>query len=319
LIPGRRKKTGPDIGQSERRAHELARRMPALLVEASRIASTLSHGIHGRRRRGPGETFWQYRPYESTDAAASIDWRRSATSDRLFVREREWEAAQTIWLWPDLSASMNFSSSSRLPLKSERALLLALALGDLLARAGERIALPGLMPPTARHDAMHIMARSIITHQQEAALDHLAIDGRMAAGAEIIWLSDFLDPPEETGEIIRALSLRGLSGHLIQLCDPAEESLPYKGRVLFEDMESSQLWLAGESADIREEYKRRYDAQRQAIRQLARRQHFSFTIHHTSRPASEALLALYARLGAGDGRKSEGLPGMAAGAGRAAP
>ena len=137
----------------EQEAHGLAGRMPALLVEAARIANTLAHGIHGRKRRGPGETFWQFRPYESADSAHNIDWRRSATSDRLFIREREWEASHTLWLWPDLSPSMNFMSHQANTRKGERALVLTLAIGELLVRAGERIGLPDLMSPTAQHNS----------------------------------------------------------------------------------------------------------------------------------------------------------------------
>ena len=91
-------------------AHALAKRLPALLVEASRVAQTVAHGIHGRRRAGPGETFWQFRHYTQGDSAPSIDWRRSASSDHLYIREREWEAAHTVRLWPDLSPSMVFRS-----------------------------------------------------------------------------------------------------------------------------------------------------------------------------------------------------------------
>ena len=35
----------------------------------------------------------------------------------LFVREREWEAAHTIWVWPDCSPSMLFTSSKNVPPK----------------------------------------------------------------------------------------------------------------------------------------------------------------------------------------------------------
>ena len=73
----------------ERDAHAVADRLPDLLLEASRIAQTVAHGVHGRRRAGPGETFWQFRTYEPQDSAQLIDWRRSASSDHVYVRERE--------------------------------------------------------------------------------------------------------------------------------------------------------------------------------------------------------------------------------------
>ncbi len=71
----------------EPEAHALAARMPALFIEAQHVAHTVTHGTHGRRRAGPGETFWQFRHYDQNDARAGIDWRRSAISDHLFVRE----------------------------------------------------------------------------------------------------------------------------------------------------------------------------------------------------------------------------------------
>ncbi len=292
----------------ENRAHELASHMPSLLVEATRIANTLSHGIHGRRRRGPGETFWQFRQYESSDSAHNIDWRRSGTSDRLFIREREWEASHTVWLWPDLSPGMHFSSHLAKSRKEERSLLLALAIGELLARAGERIGLPGLMPPTSQHTASQKLARTIISQLDHKALGSFPTSPEMKRFSECILFSDFLCPLEETCEMIRQLSGRGIRGHLVQILDPAEETLPYRGRVLFESMDGRLSLLAGRAEELRKEYQERLAIHRETIRQTARKHRFSFLLHHTDRPASEALLALYGRLG-------PGLPGSVRAAG----
>src|SRR5256714_10721107 len=81
------------------RAEQAAAVLPPLLVAAERVAVTVAQGVHGRRRVGQGETFWQFRQYQPGDAAARIDWRESAKSQRLYVRETEWEAAQSVWLW----------------------------------------------------------------------------------------------------------------------------------------------------------------------------------------------------------------------------
>ncbi len=124
-------------------AESLSQRLPSLLVEAERVSATVAPGVHGRRRTGMGETFWQFRQYQAGDAADSIDWRQSARSRHLFVREQEWEAAESVWLWCDLSESMAFRSGSKLPVKWERAVLLTLALAALLVRGGERVALLG--------------------------------------------------------------------------------------------------------------------------------------------------------------------------------
>ena len=92
------------------RSLELAGTLPALMVAADRVAATVIQGVHGRRRVGQGDAFWQYRPYRDGDSASQIDWRQSARSRHLFVRETEWEAAASVWLWRDASPSMHYAS-----------------------------------------------------------------------------------------------------------------------------------------------------------------------------------------------------------------
>ena len=139
---------GPRGRSLRHRAEESAAALPPLLVAAERIAATVAQGVHGRRRIGQGETFWQFRQYQPGDAAARIDWRESGKSQRLYVRETEWEAAQSVWLWRDASASMDYSSAAYVaggdwPTKRERAELILVALASLLVRGGERLCLLG--------------------------------------------------------------------------------------------------------------------------------------------------------------------------------
>src|SRR5262245_36392058 len=77
------------------RALRLLTAIPRLVLEARRVAASVFHGLHGRRRAGPGENFWQYRRFMSGEPASRVDWRRSGRDDHLYVREREWEAAHT--------------------------------------------------------------------------------------------------------------------------------------------------------------------------------------------------------------------------------
>src|SRR6267142_2365024 len=125
-------------------ARTLAESMPRLILESRRIAATVIHGLHGRRRAGPGENFWQYRRFLSGEPARRVDWRRSARDDHLYVREKEWEAAHTFWLWADLSVSMDFHSRLSTVSKRQRAIVLLLALAESLSAAGERIGLLGV-------------------------------------------------------------------------------------------------------------------------------------------------------------------------------
>ena len=89
------------VAELHQRAELLSANLPPLLIRAERVAATVSQGVHGRRRVGQGETFWQYRRYEAGDPIQKIDWRRSAKSEPVYIRENEWEAAQSVWLWSD--------------------------------------------------------------------------------------------------------------------------------------------------------------------------------------------------------------------------
>lgn len=286
-----------DIHDLELSAHALAKRLPALLVEASRVAQTVAHGIHGRRRAGPGETFWQFRHYETNDALPLIDWRRSASSDHLFIREREWEAAHTVRLWPDLSPSMRFHSHLANQTKVDRALLLAFALTELLIEGGERVGLVGEGPPSANRDTVQKIALTLIRKRIDSdTFPSLPPRVRMNRFSECILFSDFLDPPAEIAQSLEHIAAQGVRGHLVQILDPAEETLPYNGRVEFLGVESGERVLAVRAENLRGAYAERIAAQKEAVANLVRRFEWSHLLHHTDRPAGEALLALHTHL-----------------------
>ncbi len=281
----------------ENEAHALASALPELLVEARRVAATVAHGIHGRRRAGPGETFWQFRHFQDSDTASQVDWRRSAGSDHLFVREREWEAAHTVWLWPDLSTSMDFQSRLAPVPKRTRALVLMFALGELLVRGGERIGLLGLMPPTGHRKAIQRLAQAMVEHHGAAApAQSLPPRAVLSRYSECVLFSDFLEPIEAMGARIEAIAAQGVRGHLVQILDPAEETLPYEGRAEFLSPEGRERMLANRVESLRGAYRRRLEAHRRALADRCRRLEWSFLVHHTDRPAEEALLALHTRL-----------------------
>jgi len=291
----------------EAEAHGLAERMPALLVEARRVAHTVTHGTHGRRRPGPGETFWQFRSFDTNDSVAAIDWRRSASSDRLFVREREWEAAHTVWLWLDLSPSMRFRSHLSKTSKESRAVVLALGLTELLARAGERIGLMGRTPSSGRF-ASRKVAEVLLS---ETADDSLPPPARLNRFSECVLFSDFLEPIDETIARFHQIASQGVRGHLIQILDPAEETLPYTGRTEFEASEGGATMIAGRAEDLREKYQKRIERHRLDLLEVTRQLGWSFVVHHTDRPAEEVLLAIHGQL-AGQERDYRYRPSRAA-------
>lgn len=287
------------------RAEHLAAAMPRLMMEAGRIAASVQHGLHGRRRAGNGETFWQYRQFMDGEPANRVDWRRSARDDQLYVREREWEAAHTVWIWPDLSPSMDYASRRHAP-KAERALVLAFALAELMVQAGERVGTPGLMPPTASRRIIEKMAQAVLLATRGGdASESLPPGFAPGPRAEVVLLSDFWSPAVETSTRIAALAATGARGHLVQVVDPSEETFPFSGRVEFHEPESGGEIIAGRAESWRDAYEAKLAEHRDHLRRAAQHAGWTFQIHRTDRPASELLLALHARLGQGGAGVSE--------------
>jgi uncharacterized protein (DUF58 family) len=292
------------------RGRSLADAMPRLMLDAHRVAATIIHGLHGRRRAGAGENFWQFRRFVSGEAAHRIDWRRSARDEHLYVREREWEASHTIWIWADRSPSMDFVSSLARDSKLERSLVLAFALAEVLVQGGERVGIPGLMRPTASRDVIERMAEAML--HDPATRHSLPPDFAPAPLSEVVILSDLWSPLADTAQLLGRLAAAGAHGHLVQIVDPAEESFPYSGRIEFVEPEGRGTITAGRAETWRNDYQALLERHRAGLRAEAARRGWSFIIHRTDRGAGDVLLGLHARMGAGitgTGITSAGSPG----------
>ena len=281
---------------------DLARRLPPLVVAARQIAASVAHGVHGRRRAGVGESFWQFRPFVSGESASFVDWRRSARDDRTYVREREWEAAQTVWIWIDRSPSMAFRSSLAPVSKLDRALTLGLAAADLLVRGGERVGLHGLTRPLATRAIIDRLAEVLVLDSRRAsATDELPSPTALPTRSQGLLIGDFLADPADIEIRLAALAARGAAGHLVMVADPLEETFPFEGHVELQDSDTPVRLRLGEASRLRETYLDRLARHRAAVASIARTHGWTMLPHRTDTGAAPALLSLAMRLGAARG------------------
>lgn len=281
-------------------AEGLAVDLPPLLVAAERVAATVLQGVHGRRRVGQGETFWQYRRYGPGDSAAQIDWRQSARSRHVYVRETEWEAAQTVWLWADTSRSMHYRSNGDVPHKVDRARLLLLALAVMLARGGERFTFLGSGVPAATgRAALYRLTDLVLGGEAPNGLPPIE---NLPRHGQVVLIGDFLDTVPAVRNAISALAAQGMQGQIVHLLDPAEEDLPFEGRVRFQGVESDMDTLISRVDAIRSNYMSRIKGQQAAVREISRDVGWKVIGHRTDQTPESCLLALFLALASMQGR-----------------
>jgi uncharacterized protein (DUF58 family) len=285
-------------------ATALAGKMPALLLHAEKIAHTVMRGAHGRRRTGQGETFWQFRHYQQGDSSRDIDWRQTAKRDDgrndAFVREREWEAAQTLYLYRDASASMDFASRSGTPTKKEYAETILLALGIITLHGGEQVGLLGTDLAPQAHDSAIGRIFEYLPQQKEMA----ETGRRISSRSSVVLIGDFYRPVADTAAFVNGLAARGVSGLMLQVCDVAEETMPYTGRMKFVDSEnpSDDVTIPQVEA-VRDEYLKRFSAHREALSTATQAAGWRFMHCTTAQKPETVLYDIYHALAARGGER----------------
>lgn len=279
-----------------RSAEALASALPPLMADALHLAATVQLGEHGRRLSGMGDEFWQYRPAHAGDEARFIDWRRSGRADVQFVREKEWQAAQSVHLWVDDARSMEFTGDPKRQAKADRARLLALALAVLLIRAGERVGLADpIAPPRSGEVQLLKLAQAFTAAAGEA--DFGAPEARaILPGSRAVFISDFMGDPAAVEKALGLAADKGATGVLMQVLDPVEEAFPFDGRTIFESMAGTLSHETRKAGDLRARYQERLAERKDRLAELARKAGWLFTTHHTGESAQSALLWLYAAL-----------------------
>ncbi|PIE12450.1 MAG: DUF58 domain-containing protein [Rhodobacterales bacterium] len=282
------------------RAEAEAQSFPPLLARAEHLAGAVLLGKHGRRRAGLGDDFWQYRPLRPGDSRSMIDHRRSAKSDMQFVKEKEWQTAQSVQLWVDQSASMQFSSAPEVRQKVDRARLLALAVAIMLTRGGERVGLTGGLLPPRRGEVQ--IARLAEVFTRDDGTEYAPPEARgLLPHARALFISDFMGDMSAVNAALTKAADRGVRGVLLQVLDPVEEAFPFSGRAVFESVGGALSHETNKASDLRDRYLERLARRRAELSAICAVTGWRFHTHRTNESAQTALLWLYGALGGGQG------------------
>ena len=259
------------------KAEHTAASVPDIRQLAIETAFQILHGHNPKRKAGSGEAFWQFREYQPGDMPREIDWRQSAKTDRVYIRQKELHTAQTCLFWSKQNTDMAFCSDDELPNKHFSSSVLALALALIHSRSGEAIAYAGLQRAGHSERTLQHFEQLLMQNTPEP----LPTSVEIQRNATFYGFSDFLETPEEIEAAFAPIAERTHNGWLVHVLDPAEFNLPYQGRILFEDMHGQNQTVISNASDIKSEYHQRMLKQIEQIQKLCARWGWKYILHRT--------------------------------------
>jgi uncharacterized protein (DUF58 family) len=238
----------------------------AILLEARRLSRSLRMGEHGRRTAGAGSDFWQFRKFENgLDSPRLINWKQSAKSDGLFVRETEWSAPQTLSIMVDWSAD-NFIDHPKS--KAYLNALIALTLGYLYSDASEKVRIDcSEFLQMDRPKAQAEIAETLMHPNNQAWQVPTADD--IPQNSKALLVSSFFNDVERLSEDIAEYAERGVTGCLLQVLTKDEITFPFSGRVKFANASGSTVFQSDQARALRVEYLEKLQQQNQQLQSIA--------------------------------------------------
>lgn len=265
-----------------------------LLLEARRLSRSLRMGEHGRRTAGTGSDFWQFRKFENgMDSPRLINWKQSAKSDVLFVRETEWSAPQTLSIIVDRSAD-NFIDhpTSKAYLNALIALTLGFAYSDLSEKV--RIDCDPFLQ-MERPNAQAEIAETLLCPLDSAWQLPEAVD--VPRNSKALLLSSFFDDKAMLSARVTEYAERGITGCLVQVLTEDEMLFPFSGRIKFENASGSTVFQSNQARALKTEYLERLQQNQQHLQSLTAACDWSFLTVSTRQDPREILGLSVDRLG----------------------
>jgi uncharacterized protein (DUF58 family) len=255
----------------------------ALDLTVRRRVEGLLPGEHRGTGVGSGTEIAQVRPYEPGDDVRKIDWNVTARMREPHVRVDVPERSLTTWLLLDTSASMAFGTA--LARKADVAAGLALAVGHLATRRGNRLGVvtfgsrrPRTLPPRqGRRGLLGLLGAVASEPEPEGSgSTSLAAALRPALGLGrrrglVVLVTDFRGP-RDWGQPLLALTARH-SVLAVEVRDPREQEIPdVGGELLLADPETGrQLRFDTRNRRLRERFAAAAAAERAEVARALRR------------------------------------------------
>jgi uncharacterized protein (DUF58 family) len=154
---------------------EILKKIAEIEIRTKRIMRSTLMGDSRSAQKGSGFEFNQIREYQMGDDVRFIDWRASARSNKLLVKEYIEERNRTIMILLDVSGSTEFTSSvsTNADIMKQVAAILAFVAGYSKDRVGLILysdVVECLVPPAMGHTHVHTVLEHIFSHKASSVL-----------------------------------------------------------------------------------------------------------------------------------------------------
>lgn len=289
--------------------------LSGLLMTARRIVDGLSVGKHASPQKGFSTQFKEHRAYVPGDQLRSLDWKLYGKTDRLYVKQYEEEINLHATILLDASGSMRFAGQASGGLsKLHYASVLAAAAAFVLLRQQDAIGLQVLggrpvddLPPRSRGSYLQdILRRLVMQLNTPATRDasdqplHKKIESaasRIRSRSMLIIISDMLDAPELLDSTLRTLAAARHDIWILQTWDRDELDFPYRGDILFRDLENAERSVQVDASGAADLYRRRRGEFQSRLEEVCRRRSARLILSPTDLPPAEPLRNILATRG----------------------
>ena len=264
--------------------------LPSLLSHSSILLKNIYAGLHSTRFAGKGENFWQFKEYTLGESVVNIDWRKSASSKKILIKENEKELSKTIYLYFDRSLSMNYKSKGVLYSKFFFSALFTLTLCKLFSNNKEKVFI-------FNSDNKPINCSANINNFDKSFLSNknkhsFPIINHFKDNSLCIFFSDFLFEIREFENLLIKFKKKGILGHIIQVLDPLELNLKLHSTALLNDLETNETLLFNKDKDIENQYNIKIKELEQSLRNIASNSNWKYYKYSTDKNISKFLINL---------------------------
>ena len=273
-----------------RSSEKIANLLPSLLSHSSILLKSLYEGLHSTRFAGKGENFWQYKEYTQGESVINIDWRKSASSKKILIKQREKELSKTVYLYFDRSYSMNYKSKGVNHNKFFLSALLTLTLCKLFSNNKEKVFIFNSDNKPINCSAnINNFNVNFLKNKKKHTFPSI---NQFKDKSLCIFFSDFLFDNKDFKSFLEKCKKKEIQGYIIQILDPMEINFKLSSTTMLSDLETNETLVFDKDIDVENEYIKKIKKLEYDLRNIASYSNWKYYKLSTDKDINKFILSL---------------------------